>query len=105
MSEEKDVKGFGFKIKLSKDDPVQLPIRYLSDSCKQIFGLYLEEVIVQLNMSFEIIEDKDDYGCLFISLQSRLPLDFNSMKLLSDKSRAGDLQAREELLNILKQKE
>lgn len=105
MSEEKKPKGFGFKIKLSKDDSVHLPIRYLSDSCKKIFGLSLEEVIVQLNMSFEIFADKDDYGCLFISLQSRLPLDFNSMKMIMSKSKEGDLQAREELLSILKQKE
>lgn len=71
----------------------------------KIFGLSLEEVIVQLNMSFEIFADKDDYGCLFISLQSRLPLDFNSMKTIMIKSKEGDLQAREELLSILKQKE
>lgn len=56
-------------------------------------------------MSFEIFADKDDYGCLFISLQSRLPLDFNSMKTIMIKSKEGDLQAREELLSILKQKE
>lgn len=40
MSEEKKPKGFGFKIKLSKDDSVHLPIRYLSDSCKNIWIIF-----------------------------------------------------------------